>query len=163
MFKPCSLQRAAVLAATAVLTLAHAQGTPDPTRGELLYATHCIECHNSQRHWRDKRLATDWASLKAQVAHWQAVALLNWGEADIVEVTRHLNRTIYRFAPPADLRGAQPVPYRAAGAGAVAAAAAGGTTITSAMPPTQPVVWPALQSGWSGGAAATGGFGLPGR
>lgn len=161
MSKPCSLQRAAVLAAAVVFTQAHAQGTPDPTRGQLLYATHCIECHNSQMHWRDKRLATDWASLQAQVARWQATALLNWGEADIVEVTRHLNRAIYRFTPPADLRGARPGPYRVAAAGAEAAA--GGTMITSAMPPTQPVVWPPAQSAWSGGVGGTGRFGLPGR
>ena len=68
-----------------------------PSRGELLYATHCHECHAAQLHWRDRRAATDWASLKAQVRHWQAQAFLNWSEADIVEVTRHLNDTIYRF------------------------------------------------------------------
>ena len=85
---------------TAAWAQAPSGGTPaSPTRGQLLYATHCIECHNSQMHWRDRRLATDWASLKAQVRHWQALAFLNWSEADIVEVTRHLNTTIYRFAP----------------------------------------------------------------
>jgi mono/diheme cytochrome c family protein len=81
--------------------LAQTPSTPAPARGQLLYDTHCIECHNSQMHWRDKKLASDWVSLKAQVTHWQAVALLNWSEADIVEVTRHLNAAIYRFVPPA--------------------------------------------------------------
>jgi mono/diheme cytochrome c family protein len=86
---------------------------PAPARGQLLYDTHCIECHNSQMHWRDRKLASDWASLKAQVTHWQAVALLNWSEADIVEVTRHLNGAIYRFQPPPELRGqAAPLPAR---------------------------------------------------
>lgn len=75
------------------------------SRGRLLYATHCIACHDTQVHWRDGRLATNWPSLKAQVRHWQARALLNWSEADIVEVTRHLNDTIYRFPQTSDQLG----------------------------------------------------------
>ena len=86
---------------------------PAPTRGELLYTTHCIACHNSQMHWRDKRLATDWASLQAQVRRWQGVAKLGWNEDDILEVTRHLNERIYRYAPSGDkvtsMLGASPI------------------------------------------------------
>jgi mono/diheme cytochrome c family protein len=67
------------------------------TRGELLYATHCIACHTTQMHWRDKKLASDWASLEAQVRRWQGEALLHWSEDDIIAVTRHLNQGIYRF------------------------------------------------------------------
>jgi hypothetical protein len=51
-------------------------------------------------HWRDRRLATDWDTLKAQVRRWQDTAMLGWSDADIVEVTRHLNRTFYRFEEP---------------------------------------------------------------
>jgi len=75
---------------------ASAQSTPAPTRGQLLYTTHCIACHNSQMHWRDKRQATDWSSLKMQVRQWQSSIGLQWSEADIVEVARYLNTTIYR-------------------------------------------------------------------
>ena len=74
-----------------------ADGEHSPTRGELLYSTHCIACHNSQMHWRDQRLATDWKSLKEQVRRWQRAANLGWNEADILEVTRHLNERIYRY------------------------------------------------------------------
>jgi mono/diheme cytochrome c family protein len=74
------------------------------SRGELLYATHCIACHSSQMHWRDKRLATDWTSLKAQVRRWQGAAMLGWSEEDIVEVTRYLNGTLYRFEQTSDPR-----------------------------------------------------------
>jgi mono/diheme cytochrome c family protein len=88
-----------------------------PSRGELLYSTHCIACHNSQMHWRDKRLATDWASLEALVRRWQAQALLAWSEEDILAVTRHLNQGIYRFA---DVR--RPGRRRGTRAGANAAA-----------------------------------------
>ncbi|TXH59388.1 MAG: cytochrome C [Burkholderiaceae bacterium] len=75
---------------------------PSPTRGELLYTTHCIACHTTQMHWRDQRLATDWAGLQAQVRRWQGVAKLGWTDDDILEVTRHLNDRIYRFAPSGD-------------------------------------------------------------
>jgi mono/diheme cytochrome c family protein len=75
---------------------------PAPTRGELLYTTHCIACHSTQMHWRDQRLASDWASLQAQVRRWQGVAKLGWTEDDILEVTRHLNDRIYRYPPSGD-------------------------------------------------------------
>lgn len=83
-------------------SVAAAQTEPVATRGQLLYATQCIECHNAQVHWRDRRLATDWDSLTAQVRRWQARALLHWDEADIMEVTRYLNDAIYRFAAPVE-------------------------------------------------------------
>jgi mono/diheme cytochrome c family protein len=93
---------------TAWLALALAGGaaaqTPAPTgesRGALLYQTHCVECHNAQVHWRDRRAATDWASLKAQVRLWQSSAALGWSEDDVGEVTRHLNDRYYHFKPAA--------------------------------------------------------------
>ena len=74
------------------------------SRGELLYSTHCISCHNQQMHWRDQRAATDWSSLQVQVRRWQSAASLGWAEADILEVARFLNATIYRFEPAAEPR-----------------------------------------------------------
>jgi hypothetical protein len=53
-------------------------------------------------HWRDKRLATDWDTLKAQVRRWQATARLGWSEAEIVDVARYLNDTIYRYPQTSD-------------------------------------------------------------
>ena len=70
------------------------------SRGELLYTTHCIACHSTQMHWREQRRATDLDSLKEQVRLWQGRALLSWTEDDIVEVTRYLNQSIYRFGKP---------------------------------------------------------------
>ena len=67
------------------------------TRGKLLYDTHCIACHNTQIHWLDQKLASDWTKLVAEVRRWQARALLQWSEDDILEVARHLNATIYRY------------------------------------------------------------------
>ena len=80
----------------------HSQMTPAQTRGGLLYTTHCVSCHTTQMHWRNDRQAFDWDSLKVQVRRWQGNAGLQWGEADITEVSRYLNETIYRYPAPAD-------------------------------------------------------------
>lgn len=90
---------------TAAMGAARAQ-TAD--RGQLLYSTHCIECHTVQMHWRSQRLARDWESLRAQVVRWQSTARLQWSEADIDAVSRHLNDTVYRFPRSQALR--TPVP-----------------------------------------------------
>jgi len=71
--------------------------TASPSRGELLYGTHCIACHREQMHWRDKRVAVDWPSLKQQVGLWQGRALLGWSDDDVTEVARFLNDGIYRY------------------------------------------------------------------
>ena len=76
----------------------HAQA---PSRGELLYATHCIACHTTEVHWRDRRLATDFASLVAQVGRWQKNTGLDWSSEEVYDVVRYLNSTIYRFPDPA--------------------------------------------------------------
>ena len=81
-----------LFSAMAIAPSAHAE-----SRGELLYSTHCISCHTSEVHWRDKKAATDWASLKFQVRRWQENAGLGWGEGDIQDVTRYLNESIYRY------------------------------------------------------------------
>jgi hypothetical protein len=78
------------------------QTPPAESRGQLLYSTHCISCHTSQVHWRDDKIAQDWNSLKAQVRRWQGNASLQWTEADITEVSRHLNDTIYHYPQTGD-------------------------------------------------------------
>lgn len=84
-------------------SIAYADPQPlrDVTRGELLYSTHCIACHSTQVHWRDKKLATDEASLQAEVGRWQNVLGLGWGGDDIEEVARYLNARYYHY-PMAD-------------------------------------------------------------
>ncbi len=98
-----SLQLTRIVLLTALqaaCAIAHAQAATSPTRGQLLYTTHCIACHNSDMHWRDQRKATDWESLTQQVRRWQATAALQWSEDDITEVARHLNDTIYHYPRP---------------------------------------------------------------
>lgn len=67
------------------------------TRAAMLYENHCGTCHSKELHWRDKRLAKDWASLAYQVRRWQDNAGLNWSGEDIGAVAEHLNERIYRY------------------------------------------------------------------
>lgn len=69
------------------------------SRGELLYTTHCIACHTTEIHWRDKSLVTDWNTLRAQVNRWQGEAKLGWSDADMTDVARYLNQLYYRLDP----------------------------------------------------------------
>ena len=78
------------------------------SRGELLYSLHCITCHTAQMHWREKKLATDWPSLKLQVRRWESTAQLGWSEADILDVTRYLNESVYHFSPSKEPLGELP-------------------------------------------------------
>jgi len=71
-------------------------GTGEP-RAELLYSTYCIGCHTTQVHWRDKRLATDWTGLKAQVRRWQQNIGLGLADDDVAAITRYLNALYYHF------------------------------------------------------------------
>ena len=82
--------------ALVVAASAHAQDA-GASRGQLLYGNHCVQCHTTQMHWRDQRLARDWRTLKAQVRRFQGIAALNWSDEDVDAVTHYLNDTIYRF------------------------------------------------------------------
>lgn len=88
-----------LLAALSAAGPALAQGAT-PGRGQLLYETHCVACHDTQKHWRDDRIVRDWAGLVEQVRRWQGRASLNWPEADVLAVASHLNDRIYRLPRP---------------------------------------------------------------
>jgi mono/diheme cytochrome c family protein len=103
-----------MLALLLALNCAAAQAQTAPggtvTRGQVLYDTHCIGCHTAQIHWRDDKLATDWASLKEQVRRWQTRVGQGWTEADIVEVARYLNNAFYRYPQTSDVVGRLSMP-----------------------------------------------------
>ena len=84
------------LVSACVAASAEFRGTADP-RGALLYSTYCVGCHTTQVHWREKKLATDWTSLKAQVRRWQSNAGLGLSEDDIAAITQYLNDLYYHF------------------------------------------------------------------
>jgi mono/diheme cytochrome c family protein len=84
-----------------VFAAAQVAAQPNEQRGELLYAKHCIACHTTQIHWRDKKLVTDWASLTAEIRRFEGIAQLGWSDADVADVARYLNTLYYHF-PPGD-------------------------------------------------------------
>lgn len=89
---------AVLCALFAELGIAGEQRTYDPSRGELLHSTHCIACHSTQVHWRDKKLASDWPRLLSEVRHWEGLAQLKWTEDDVAAVARYLNAMYYHYA-----------------------------------------------------------------
>ena len=93
---------ALLLVCLGIPAIANAQPNKYVTRGEMLYSTHCIACHTAKVHWRDDKLAKDWASLNSQVRRWQRNAELKWSDDDIAEVARYLNASHYHFSEPAD-------------------------------------------------------------
>jgi len=101
VIRMCAVPAAALLFAASPL---HAQSAAPavPSRGELLYETHCIACHTTQVHWRDQRLVSDYASLVAQVVRWQGNTGLGWTSEEVREVARYLDVTFYHLpdAPP---------------------------------------------------------------
>jgi len=82
--------------------IASAQHDRPVTRGELLYTTYCIACHSTKLHWRDEKLAKDWASLNSQVRRWQRNSELKWSDDDIAEAARYLNSNYYHYPEPAE-------------------------------------------------------------
>ncbi len=93
-----------VLVALSLMLCAGAPGVAlAQSRAELLYANHCLACHNTQMHWRKKKQVVDWPSLRAQVRRWQAADQLAWSDDDIELVARYLNELFYRLPPPAQV------------------------------------------------------------
>ena len=90
----------AVIGSALMLAAALAAGAAPKAgaaRGELLYTTYCVGCHTTQVHWRDRKLATSWQSLKAEVARWQKTAGLSLDDDDIGAVAAYLNALYYHF------------------------------------------------------------------
>jgi hypothetical protein len=116
------------VASVAWLAAAAASGqtASPPSRGQLLYDTHCLACHSAQMHWREGRVVRDWASLVAQVSAWQDRERLQWPADDILQVARHLNATIYRLPQPQPPQGrGEAGPRHSAAAGQPRTAATG--------------------------------------
>lgn len=91
-------KRLAATSLAIIAGLAAAESVPLPaaSRGELLYTTHCVTCHNEQVHWRDKREVSDWRSLRREVNRWQRMMDLGWGTTEVEDVARYLRQVHYR-------------------------------------------------------------------
>lgn len=95
---PRNSLRIVILVLCGIFSDANAQ--PMPARGELLYENHCIACHNTEMHWRDKKLAKDWKSLQAEVRRWQKFSGLGWSNDEVTAVARYLNTFYYHYSAP---------------------------------------------------------------
>jgi cytochrome c5 len=96
-----SLSSTAVLAAILVSTaVAFAGGdarAADGARGRLLYENHCKVCHTSVVHVREERKATTREEIQTWIWRWQKELGLQWGTAEVDDVTEHLNNRYYRL------------------------------------------------------------------
>ena len=86
----------AALTVAATVVAGQSSGVGD-SRGELLYSTYCIGCHTTEVHWREKKLATDWGSLRYQVRRWQENVAPGLAEEDNTAIARYLNDRYYHF------------------------------------------------------------------
>ncbi|MBL8541796.1 MAG: cytochrome C [Betaproteobacteria bacterium] len=67
------------------------------SRGEALYANHCVACHTCKAHTRRDPIVRNLAELAQQVDRWQANQKLGWTPEDRAAVVDYLNRVFYRF------------------------------------------------------------------
>jgi mono/diheme cytochrome c family protein len=73
----------------------------DAERGRVLYESRCDGCHATSVHGREKRVATDFESVRGWVRRWGANLGLAWTDDDATDVTVYLNDRYYRFRCPA--------------------------------------------------------------
>lgn len=69
----------------------------DTARGRMLYETHCVACHTTQAHWREKHLVKNQGDLVYQVTRWQKTAGQNWSSDEINDVAAYLNAAFYKL------------------------------------------------------------------
>lgn len=93
----------AVAGAMLALAAAIPAALAEPSRGQQLYETHCINCHTVSVHGREKRAAQDFDGIRQWVARWNANIALGWSDEEIGEVAFYLNERYYGFACPPDV------------------------------------------------------------
>lgn len=78
-------------------SVAPARAETGVSRGEALYANHCVACHTCQAHTRRNPLVKNMGELVQQVDRWQANQKLGWTSDERAVVVEYLNRTFYKF------------------------------------------------------------------
>ena len=82
----------------------HSQGkqsenqVPPPSRGELLYLNHCLQCHESNLHIRKKHKANNIKAIRSEVTRWAKQLPLKWSPYDIEDVVDYLNNRYYHYS-----------------------------------------------------------------
>lgn len=74
-----------------------ASAQSSPAKGELLYETYCIQCHDSTVHIRAKNKARNLDDIRYFVNRWQTQLELKWSEFDIEAVSRYVNDKFYQY------------------------------------------------------------------
>lgn len=70
-------------------------GTANPERGQLLYENHCMGCHESLIHVRERRHAKTLDELRDQIDRWAKELNLGWGSEEVGDVLDYLNASYY--------------------------------------------------------------------
>jgi len=96
---PALLVFMGALLAGAVAAGAFAQ-SPNALRGQRLYETSCLSCHEESVHGRRNRAARSIAEIRSYVSRWSKVANAPWGPEEIDDVAIYLNERYYRFVCP---------------------------------------------------------------
>jgi len=71
---------------------------PAQPRGEMLYSNHCLGCHESVVHVREKRSARNLDALRKAVTRWSQELDLKWSSREIEDVVLYLNLRYYQHS-----------------------------------------------------------------
>jgi len=71
---------------------------PVQSRGEMLYSNHCLSCHESIVHIREKHSARNLDALRQAVTRWAKELGLTWSSQEIEDVILYLNLNYYHLA-----------------------------------------------------------------
>ncbi len=69
----------------------------DPNRGQALYETRCIDCHDVSVHGRTNRVAKNFDEIRNWTKRWNDTLGGLWDSEDIEDVTIYLNSRYYRY------------------------------------------------------------------
>jgi len=92
----------AFMLSLAALLFASAAASADSGRGKLLYENQCSGCHESTVHIRDDHKARSITDIRAAVLRWSETQKLNWGPAEIDDVTEYLDESFYHYGRTQD-------------------------------------------------------------
>jgi hypothetical protein len=73
---------------------------PAPERGQLLYENHCLSCHASVVHIRDRHRAGSLVEVREWTRYWARELRLPWSEEEIDDVSHYLDARYYRYEQP---------------------------------------------------------------
>jgi cytochrome c1 len=90
----------ALLLASVVMYPGITSATGDEQRGRMLYENHCMACHDSVIHVRERHKVDSLEGIRRQVVIWSREIRLDWTEEEYSAVTSFLNAKFYGFAAP---------------------------------------------------------------